>query len=95
MKELIAVSIIVFWLAFPFGLIMMDSDNFKTLDTTKYKQIKEPTAFDFFGGLWDFISIYFKAMYMIVPNSPAWLTLIIIILQVISALIVYLLLRGN
>lgn len=99
MKVLFAVSIIIFWLAFPFGVILMNSQlQVAVLDTTYYDEINEPTSFNvltFFDSIWDFVKIYFRAMYMFIPGATGFWSLFILMLQVVSGLIIYLLLRGD
>lgn len=109
MKEIIAIIIIGINLFFPFGVMLMGSNNFTTLDTQNYiSNIEQPitensegiegffsTIGMYLSLLGNAISIYFKAMYFIIPNAPAFLGLIVLFFQIISGLIVYLLLRGN
>lgn len=101
-KEIIAISIIVFWLSFPFAMILQNSSDYIPLDTEELQYLKSPdeigiNSVNILNSLtfWDYVSIYFKAMYQTIPNSPPYVTLLIIIMQVITALIIYLLIRGG
>jgi hypothetical protein len=96
-KELIAIGLIIFWLAYPFAMIIQNSESFVQIDLSSYENIKEPDTINILTTLtfWDYVSIYFKAMYMTIPEAPPYISLLIIILQVITALIIYLLLRGG
>lgn len=98
-KEIIAISIIVFWLAYPFGMIIQNSNSYINMDLSDIENINSPDNFNIIQmeslSMWDYISIYFRAMYQTIPNSPPFISLIIIMLQIISALIIYLLVRGG
>jgi len=102
MKTLLAVFIIGFWLFFPFPVILMNNDSFNILDTSYYNKIDSPVnqntniieGFNtFFTNLWNFIKIYFQAMFFIIPNAPPFISLIVLFFQVISGLVLFLLFR--
>jgi len=96
MREIIAISIITFWLAFPFDMVMMNVNDINTLDDTDFTNVQEPNALTGFTGwgLWDYVKVWFQILFMGVPNAPIWLNLIVKVLQLISLLILYILLRG-
>jgi hypothetical protein len=96
MREIIAISIITFWLAFPFAMVMMNVNDINTLDDTDFTNVQEPNALTGFTGwgLWDYVKVWFQILFMGVPNAPIWLNLIVKVLQLISLLILYILLRG-
>lgn len=88
----------------------MGSNDYSQLKTTGYTEgIRIPqqdtnqnvltkllnTIGNFFGTLYSILVLYFNAMYFIIPNAPPILSLVVVIFQIISALIVYLLIRGN
>jgi hypothetical protein len=109
MKVILAIMIICINLGFPFAVILMNSNNFVTLETDNYiESIKKPdeiapnrvSGLDFFSGLYSLFSsvifamtIYFQAMYFIIPKSTPIISLIVLVIQIISALVVYLLIR--
>lgn len=96
-KEIIAISLIVFWLAFPFAMVLQNSESFIQIDLSNYENMKEPNNTNILNSFtfWDYVGIYFKAMYMTIPEAPPYISLLIIIMQIITALIIYLLIRGG
>ena len=96
MKEVIAIGLLVFWLCFPMPFIFMNYNNILVLDTT-FLEYEKPTTFNYLlnFSLWDYISIYFQILFLYIPTAPLWLNLVTTILKFISALIIFLLIRGN
>lgn len=98
MKEIIALTIVAFWIFYPLGMLMMGVTDSPIIDDSESGSIKEPTSFNpvnFFDGWFKFIKVYFKCMYFVIPSAPEWMSFIVLFLQIASMLTVYLLVRGN
>lgn len=97
MKEYLAISLILFWLFFPVGMILMQSNEYVVLDTGDINDIEPPENYNIFTAgkeVFNFIKLYFIILIGVIPNAPAFINLILIGLKLISVLTIYLLLRG-
>ncbi len=97
-KEYISIFLIMFWLAYPIPLMYMITPNYEKLDTKNVLNDinqEEPNlltnAKTFFSG----VKLYFKVMYLSIPNIPNYMSFIIVFLQLLSALFIFIMFRGN
>ncbi len=85
-KVLLAVGIIVFFLAYPIPLMLMQSPDFQLVDTAGAQELTGTNILSLLG-------LYFSAMYLTFTNL-GFLTIFVVILQIMGGLAVYFAIRG-
>lgn len=98
MKELIIVFLIVFWLFFPLGVKLMGSNSYMELTQSEIDSAKNiensGNIFTQLGGLINGIALYFKFMFLVIPGVPIFIRMGVYALQLISAFVIILIIRG-
>lgn len=91
-----AISIIAIILIYPIPLIWMQSESYLALDTSNLNNLKEPGSTVESFDMWDYVRIYFQAMYFQIPNQEfnALLAIFVLLIQIVMTLVVYILIRS-
>lgn len=94
-KYALAIVIIAFWLLLPIPFMMMKISGYPVLDQTVIQEVKEPDILyniAYFGAL---VKFYFQTLFFVIPGVNFYVARFINFIQLISALLVFLLLRGD
>lgn len=88
MREFLAFSVIAFWLSFGFAVMFLSPQLNPNLEIN-LNVSQNPITFIFENGL-----LFIKCMFLVIPNIPYYLTILVTLLQVLSYVIVIFLFRS-
>jgi hypothetical protein len=99
MKEAIIIFLVVFWLSFPFAMMYFSVNN-NYIDITEemtnsIENTQQITVLNSLTVWVSYIKIYFKFMFLIIPDVPLILRLFFHIFQLSSLFAIILVIRGN
>lgn len=94
-KYVLAMSIILFWLVLPIPLMLMGVGGFDELSTLDQKRATEPTTITVIMDLGNYLAVYFKTMFFLIPNANAYIMRFVNFLQLMSGLLILVMIRGN
>lgn len=94
-KEALAISLIVFWLALPIPLQLMGITGYNILSVSEFST-EVPTGLEsMLTSVVNFIGVYFQLLFFVIPSTNPYIFRFVNMLQVLTALFIVIMLRGN
>ena len=87
--------ILAFWLFLPLPMMFLGMGNFNTLDYSALEQVSEPNFFTYVSTSVAMLSIYFKILFLGIPEAPLIINVFIGFLKLMSGIVIALLLKGE
>lgn len=96
-RVVLAMFIVGFWLFLPIGLMLFDVAGFDQLDRPEVDEPETGLAgfFQWAGNIVQILGIYFQLLVFNIPGVNVFIRFIVVFLQILSAIFIGFMLRGN